>query len=53
MRPAALCHEPAAAAAPDLDPAGHPEVKARPGPAVELEPEVLAVAARRDHSATE
>jgi hypothetical protein len=39
--------------APHLDPAGHAEVKARPGPAVELEPEVLAVAARRDDPAPE
>jgi len=52
-RPAAFHHEAAAAAAADLDPAGHPEVKARPGPAVELEPEVLAVAAGRDHPTTQ
>src|SRR5436309_2383741 len=53
MRPAALGHEPAAALATDFDLAGHPEVKARPGPAIELEPEVLAVTSRRDDAASD
>src|SRR5439155_1127429 len=44
VRAPPLHHEPMATAAAHLDPAGHAEVKARPGPAVELEPEVLAVA---------
>src|SRR6267378_5412203 len=52
MRPAALGHEPAAALATDFDLAGHPEVEARPGTAVELEPQVLAVPVRRQHAAS-
>src|SRR5262245_38097854 len=53
MRPAAFRHEPASALAADFDLAGHPEVKARPRPAVELKPEVLAVPMRGYHAASQ
>src|SRR5204863_8802258 len=53
MRPAALRHEPAAALATDFDLAGHSEVEAGPGTAVELEPEMLAVTVRRQHATSD
>ena len=50
---AALRHESVALASAHLDATGHAEVKARPGTAVELEPEMLAVAVGRDDAAPE
>src|SRR4029453_17897610 len=47
VRAPTLQHELGTPAATHLDPTGHPEVKAGPGPPVELEPEVFAVAMRR------
>src|SRR5207244_2450442 len=53
VRATALGHQSAAALATDFDLAGHPEVDAGPGAAVELEPQMLAMPPRRQDSASE